>query len=155
MKTIYLHNDGSGATITESSPTPPLPTGGERTYVRLGPRPAVVFRHDRKEGATYYVHDSRFCERYTEETIRRWWPAAQPFDAPYSVQEMVARAVDGAYDEEARAAGYDSPLSYVMGLVDAIGTASFEELDAARNASFEKRSLKKASRQPPEEVMSR
>ena len=135
--------------MTELPPTPPLPDDGGRVIVQVGKRPAVVVRHDRKGGAVYYVHDSRSSERYTEEMIRRWWPAAQPFDAPDSVGEMVARALDGAYDEEARAAGYDSPLSYVMGLVAAIGTASFEGLDAARNAS-----RKKASRQSSEEVMS-
>jgi hypothetical protein len=104
--------------------------------VRIGTRPAVVAGHDRKGDAIYYVHDSRFCERFTEDTIRRWWPAAEAFGAPESVQEMVARAAKGGYDKEARAAGYDSPFSYVMGLVDAIGKALFEELDAARKSSL-------------------
>ena len=134
MKITQLHNDGSGATMTESSLTPPLPDDGDRVIVQVGKRPAVVVRHDRKGDAIFYVHDSRSSERFAEEMIRRWWPAAKAFDAPSSVEEMVARAVDGAYDQEARAAGYDSPLSYVMGLVAAIGTASFEELDAARTA---------------------
>jgi len=134
MTTIHLTGQRSGATVDNKPMDPPLPTGGGRVIVWIGKRPAVVVRHDRKGGAVYYVHDSRSCERYTEEMIRRWWPAAQPFDAPDSVGEMVAAATQGTYDEEASAAGYDSPLSYVMGLVDAIGTASFEELDAARTA---------------------
>jgi hypothetical protein len=160
MTTIHLTGQRSGATIDDKPMDPPLPTGGGRVIVWIGKRPAVVVRHDQRGTALYNVHDPEGCRIYTRARIRRWWPAAQAFDAPDSVGEMVARAVDGAYDEEASAAGYDSPLSYVMGLVAAIGTASFEELDAARKTSLEKTSLEKtslekASRQPPEEVMSR
>jgi hypothetical protein len=95
MKITQLHNDGSGATMTESSPTPPLPTGGERTYVRLGPRPAVVFRHDRKGDAIYYIHDSRSCERYTEGMIRGFWPAAEEWSPSGRALKHIGQADEG------------------------------------------------------------
>ena len=120
MTTIHLPRDGSGATIDDKPMHPPLPTGGGRVIVWIGKRPAVVVRHDQRGAALYNVHDPEGCRTYTRARIRRWWPAAQPFDAPDSVEEMVARAAKGAYDEEASAAGYDSPLSYVMGLVAAL-----------------------------------
>jgi len=56
----------------------------------------------------------------TEDGVRRqvkprsqaWW------DAPPTVRRMIDKARAGFYDEEAQYAGYESPISYVLGLLE-------------------------------------
>lgn len=111
--------------------TPPLPDDGDRAYVWLGTRPAVVTRHDQRGRELYNVHLPQGCHTYPRERLLQWWPAANTWDPPETVKDMVTDTVlDGKYDGEAEAAGYDSPLSYAMALVDSVGKATFEELDA-------------------------
>jgi len=123
--------DGAGLTHEKSELTMSTLTPSSRPQTRIVElydpkrdlwRPCVICYPVTGSYAVMHTAEDygRHLKCKTEATFKEqivpksklWW------DAPKPVQTMVDKARRGEYDNEAEAAGYESPLSYALGLLE-------------------------------------